>query len=66
MAEFQQQNRRDFMKYMFGTAAVLSGLQVFPNEVLTKKGIGKLTILYTAITNTEKCRNSISLWYQVK
>lgn len=47
MAEFQQQNRRDFMKYMFGTAAVLSGLQAFPNEVLTKKGVGKLTILYT-------------------
>jgi len=52
MAEFQYHNRRDFLRYMFGTAAVLGGLQAFPNEVLAKKGLTKITILYTNDTHS--------------
>jgi 5'-nucleotidase len=53
MAGFQSQNRRDFLRYMFGTAAVMSSLDLFSNtEVLTKKGVTKLTILYTNDTHS--------------
>ena len=47
MAEFQSQDRRDFLKYMFGATAVLAGLPAIANTSLDKKGIKKLTILYT-------------------
>ncbi|MCD6068559.1 MAG: 5-nucleotidase [Bacteroidetes bacterium] len=53
MAEFQSQNRRDFLRYMFGTAAVMGGLELFPNgEALAKKGVSKLTVLYTNDTHS--------------
>lgn len=47
MEGFQLQNRRDFLRYMFGAGFVLSGLNVLPNDLLNKKGVKKLTILYT-------------------
>ncbi len=48
MGEFQQQSRRDFLRYMFGTAALYSGgFNLLGQETLFKKGITKLTILYT-------------------
>lgn len=47
MAEFQYQNRRDFLKYFAGTAAVLAGFPALSNEVLLKKDLTRLTILYT-------------------
>jgi 5'-nucleotidase len=47
MAEFQSQNRRDFLKYMIGGAALISGYPAFSKEIMAKKGVNKLTILYT-------------------
>ncbi len=47
MEESQFQNRRDFLRYMFGASFMMAGLTALPNEILTKKGISKLTILYT-------------------
>src|ERR1700752_378741 len=47
MAGFQYQNRRDFLKYFAGTAAVLAGFPALSNEVLKGKDLTKLTILYT-------------------
>lgn len=47
MAGFQYQNRRDFLKYFAGTAAVLAGFPALSNEVLKSKDLTKLTILYT-------------------
>lgn len=47
MAEFQHQNRREFLRYMFGTAAVLGGLQAYSMNSLIKKELTKITILYT-------------------
>lgn len=47
MAGFQYQNRRDFLKYFAGTAAVLTGFPALSNEVLKSKDLTKLTILYT-------------------
>lgn len=47
MAEFQYQNRRDFLKYFAGTAAVLAGFPALSNEVLKSKDLTRLTILYT-------------------
>ena len=48
MGEFQQQNRRDFLRYMIGAAALYSGgIKLLGQETLFKKGITKLTILYT-------------------
>lgn len=47
MAEFNYQNRRDFLKYFVGTSAVLAGLPALSNEVIKKSDLVKLTILYT-------------------
>ena len=47
MAEFNYQNRRDFLKYFVGTSAVLAGLPALSNEILKKNDLVKLTILYT-------------------
>ncbi len=47
MAEFNYQNRRDFLKYFVGTSAVLAGLPPLSKDVLLKSDLVKLTILYT-------------------
>jgi 5'-nucleotidase len=47
MEEYRQQNRRDFLRYMIGAAALSSGFNLVGQETLSKKGITKLTILYT-------------------
>jgi 5'-nucleotidase len=48
MADLKFQNRRDFLRYTLGTAAVLSGLNLRANKLdLIDKGFTKLTILYT-------------------
>lgn len=47
MEEYQLQNRRDFLRYMFGAGAVLAGFSALPAEMLQRKGVKKLTILYT-------------------
>lgn len=47
MEEFQLQNRRDFLRYMFGASFVLAGFSALPADMLQRKGIKKLTILYT-------------------
>lgn len=53
MAEYQSQNRRDFLRYMFGTAAVLGSMDLFPNTLeMQKKGVSKLTVLYTNDTHS--------------
>lgn len=52
MAEFNYQNRRDFLKYFAGTTAVLAGFPLFSNEMLKEKDLQKLTILYTNDTHS--------------
>lgn len=47
MAEFQYQNRREFLRYFIGTSAVLSGFPALSKDMLLKKDLTKLTILYT-------------------
>ena len=48
MADFQFQNRRDFIKYALGTtASVLALPAIAQNDLLLKDGFEKLTILYT-------------------
>ena len=47
MAEFNYQNRRDFLKYFVGTSAVLTGFPALSKEVLKSKDLSHLTILYT-------------------
>lgn len=48
MEDWKFQNRRDFLKYTLGTAAVLGGLDVRANNLrLEAKGFSRLTILYT-------------------
>ena len=48
MAEYNTQNRREFLRYMFGAAAIYgSASKMLANQPLTDKGISKLTILYT-------------------
>jgi len=47
MAEFNYQNRRDFLKFVFGTACFSAGLPMLSQNELVKKGITKITILYT-------------------
>ena len=47
MEEFQYQNRRHFLKYFAGASAVLAGFPALSKEVLLKKDMSKLTILYT-------------------
>jgi 5'-nucleotidase len=47
MEEFNYQNRRDFLKYFFGTAAVMAGFPALSKETLLSKDIFKLTLLYT-------------------
>lgn len=43
----QFQNRREFLRYLFGASFMAAGLHAMPNELLFKKGVKKLTILYT-------------------
>ena len=48
MAELKFQNRREFIKYTLGTAALLYGLDFEANKkALIKEGFTKLVILYT-------------------
>jgi len=47
MAEFNYQNRRDFLKLVFGTAIINSGFALHAQNDFIKKGITKITILYT-------------------
>lgn len=47
MEEYNYQNRRDFLKYMVGTSAVLAGFPSLSKEVIKKNNFVKLTILYT-------------------
>ncbi|MDO8999343.1 MAG: metallophosphatase [Bacteroidota bacterium] len=48
MADFNFQNRRDFLKYTLGSAAAVYGLNSHAqSELLLEKGLTKLTILYT-------------------
>ena len=47
MGEFQFQNRRDFIKYVFGASALISGFPLLSNENLKRKGFHKITLLYT-------------------
>src|ERR1700741_3303658 len=48
MAEYSKQNRREFLRYMLGAAAIYGGASnLLANEILLDKGISKLTILYT-------------------
>ena len=48
MAEYNMQNRREFLRYMLGAAAIYgSASNLLANEILLDKGITKLTILYT-------------------
>lgn len=53
MTGYNFQNRRDFIKYVIGTSAALYGLNTSAqNELLQKKGIEKLNILYTNDTHS--------------
>jgi 5'-nucleotidase len=47
MAEWKHQNRREFLKYTLGTAALFYGLDASAFSRLKEKGFEKLTILYT-------------------
>jgi 5'-nucleotidase len=47
MEEYNYQNRRDFLKYMVGTSAVLAGFPSLSKEVMKKNNFVKLTILHT-------------------
>ena len=48
MAEYNMQNRREFLRYMLGATALISGgANLLANPLLADKGISKLTILYT-------------------
>lgn len=47
MAEFQYQNRREFLRYFMGTSAVLAGFPALSKDMLIKKDLTQLTILYT-------------------
>ncbi len=42
MAEFNYQNRRDFLKYFIGTSAFLAGFPALSNEVLKRISIPNL------------------------
>jgi len=52
MEEYQLQNRREFMRYLFGASCVMAGFSALPNEIVIKKGVKKLTILYTNDTHS--------------
>lgn len=52
MAEFNYQNRRDFLKYFAGATAVLAGFPALSREALAKSDLEKLTILYTNDTHS--------------
>lgn len=47
MAEFQSQNRREFLKYFIGGAVMLSGFDYYSKDLIRAEKIKKLTILYT-------------------
>ena len=47
MAEFNYQNRRDFLRFVFGSACLSAGFPMLSQIDFEKKGITKITILYT-------------------
>ena len=47
MAEYQSQNRRLFLKYMLGSVSLIHGAPAFSKDLIQKKGVSKITILYT-------------------
>lgn len=47
MGGFQHQNRRNFLKYFFGSAVALSGFSAYSAELVKEKKVKKLTLLYT-------------------
>ena len=47
MAEFNYQNRRDFLRFVFGSACLSAGFPMLSQIDYEKKGITKITILYT-------------------
>ena len=47
MEEYNYQNRRDFLKYMVGTSAVLAGFPSLSKGVMKRNNFVKLTILHT-------------------
>ncbi len=47
MAEFNFQNRRNFLKIVFGASCLSSGFALHAQNDFIKKGITKITILYT-------------------
>jgi 5'-nucleotidase len=53
MAEYQYQDRREFLRYFFGAGILsLGGFRLIASEDFAKKGIMKLTILYTNDTHS--------------
>lgn len=52
MADFNYQNRRDFLKYFLGASAVLAGFPAISKEMLAGADLRKLTILYTNDTHS--------------
>jgi len=46
------QNRRQFLKYFIGSAAVLSGFDLYSRELVKTEKVKKLTILYTNDTHS--------------
>lgn len=47
MGELQFQNRRNFLKYFIGSAAMLAGFHSYSKQLVNDKKLKKLTILYT-------------------
>lgn len=52
MAEFNYQNRREFLKYFAGAAAVVAGFPALSKNALPAGDLQKLTILYTNDTHS--------------
>lgn len=52
MAEFNYQNRREFLKYFAGAAAVVAGFPALAKNALPSGDVQKLTILYTNDTHS--------------
>ncbi len=53
MSDFKFQNRRDFLKYSLGLVGTVYGLNLeSQNNLLIKKGLQKITILYTNDTHS--------------
>lgn len=52
MAEFNYQNRREFLKYFAGAAALVAGFPALSKNALPTGDVQKLTILYTNDTHS--------------